>query len=79
MPSYGRKSLEGRANMQDVKNACMILNTAEYCRSTSLQACLFVSRMPRLMVKLEERLKGKIDDQFKEEVSFETERETFTS
>jgi len=38
MPSYGRKSVEGRANLQDVKNACMILNTAEYCQSTSLQA-----------------------------------------
>ena len=23
--------------MQDVKNACMILNTAEYCQSTSIQ------------------------------------------
>jgi hypothetical protein len=39
--SYGRNSLEGRANMQDVKNACMILNTAEYCQSTSLQVCPF--------------------------------------
>jgi hypothetical protein len=37
MPSYGRRSVEGRANLQDVKNACMILNTAEYCQSTSLQ------------------------------------------
>jgi len=37
MPTYGRKSIEGRANLQDVKNACMILNTAEYCQSTSLQ------------------------------------------
>jgi hypothetical protein len=26
--------------MQDVKNACMILNTAEYCQSTSLQVSL---------------------------------------
>jgi hypothetical protein len=40
MPSYGRRSVEGRANLQDVKNACMILNTAEYCQSTSLQVCL---------------------------------------
>ena len=39
MPTYGRKSIEGRANLQDVKNACMILNTAEYCQSTSLQVC----------------------------------------
>lgn len=23
--------------MQEVKNACMILNTAEYCQTTSLQ------------------------------------------
>jgi hypothetical protein len=29
--------------------------------------------------KLEERLKGKIDAQYKDEISFETERETFTS
>jgi hypothetical protein len=43
MPSYGRKSVEGRANLQDVKNACMILNTAEYCQSTSLQVCLLNS------------------------------------
>jgi hypothetical protein len=42
MPSYGRKSVEGRANMQDVKNACMILNTAEYCQSTSLQVRLLI-------------------------------------
>jgi hypothetical protein len=40
VPSYGRRSVEGRANLQDVKNACMILNTAEYCQSTSLQVCL---------------------------------------
>lgn len=41
MPSYGRRSAEGRANLQDVKNACMILNTAEYCQSTSLQVRSF--------------------------------------
>lgn len=30
-------------------------------------------------LQLEERLKGKIDAQFKDDVSFEKERETFTS
>jgi hypothetical protein len=61
----GRRSLEGRANMQDVKTACMILNTAEYCQNTSVQ--------------LEERVKDKIAEAFKEGVSFQTARETFTT
>lgn len=29
-------------------------------------------------MQLEERLKGKIDEKFKDDVSFESERETFT-
>ncbi|WWC89216.1 uncharacterized protein L201_004134 [Kwoniella dendrophila CBS 6074] len=60
-----RRSLEGRDNLQEVKNACMILNTAEYCQNTSLQ--------------LEERLKDKIAEESKEEVSFQTERDTFST
>lgn len=31
------------------------------------------------MIQLEEKLKGKIDAQYKDDISFETERETFTS
>lgn len=60
----GRRSIEGRANMQEVKTACMILNTAEYCQNTSLQ--------------LEDRVREKIAEEYKEGVSFSAARETFT-
>lgn len=42
----------------------MILNTAEYCQTTSRQ--------------LEERLKDKIDEEYKETITFQAERDTFT-
>ncbi len=61
---YSRRSIEGRANLQEVKNACVVLNTAEYCQNTSLQ--------------LEERLKDKIDPNLKDDISFEPERGNFT-
>jgi hypothetical protein len=43
----------------------MILNTAEYCQNTSLQ--------------LEERVKGKIAEHLQEGVSYQDERETFST
>ncbi|WWD17223.1 hypothetical protein CI109_101661 [Kwoniella shandongensis] len=61
----GRRSFEGRDNLQEVKNACVVLNTAEYCQNTSLQ--------------LEERLKDKIATEYKDDVTFESERETFSA
>lgn len=35
--STDRRSLEGRANIGEVKNACLVLNTAEYCLTTAGQ------------------------------------------
>ncbi|KAI5449919.1 Vacuolar protein sorting-associated protein 53 [Naganishia albida] len=58
-----RKSLDGRPNVQEIRNACLTLNTADYCLQTSLQ--------------LEERLKETIDEAFKDQVSFEAEQEQF--
>jgi hypothetical protein len=52
-------------NLQEIKNACIVLNTAEYCLNTSLQ--------------LEERLKDKVKEELRENVSFQDEREGFTS
>ncbi|TXT07188.1 hypothetical protein VHUM_03358 [Vanrija humicola] len=61
-----RKSLEGRGpQLQETKNACMVLNTAEYCLNTSLQ--------------LEDRLKDKVKDELKDSISFQEERDAFTS
>ncbi|WVQ72512.1 hypothetical protein IAR50_002069 [Cryptococcus sp. DSM 104548] len=60
-----RKSFEGRDSMLEVKTACIVLNTAEYCQNTSIQ--------------LEERLKAKISPDLSETISFESARETFSS
>jgi len=60
-----RRSVEGRTNLQEVKNACIVLNTAEYCLNTSLQ--------------LEERLKDKVKESLRDNVSFQDEREGFTA
>lgn len=57
--------MEGRANLNEIKTACMILNTAEYCQNTSLQ--------------LEERVRDTIAAEFKEDISFQAERDTFTT
>ncbi len=56
--------MEGRTNLQEIKNACIILNTAEYCQTTSLQ--------------LEERVKGKIAPELRDDLSFQPERDHFT-
>ena len=56
--------MEGRVNIQQVKNTCIVLNTAEYCQNTSLQ--------------LEERVKAKIAPDLREEISFQPERDNFT-
>ena len=32
--------MDGRANTQEIKNACLALNTAEYCLTTSSQVGL---------------------------------------
>ncbi|WRT66449.1 uncharacterized protein IL334_003407 [Kwoniella shivajii] len=61
----GRRSIEGKDNLQELKNACIILNTAEYCQNTSLQ--------------LEERLKDKIAAEYKEAISFQSDRDTFST
>jgi len=57
--------MEGRTNTQEVKNTCIILNTAEYCQNTSIQ--------------LEERVKGKIAAELQDQVSFQPERDNFTA
>ncbi|WVN88398.1 uncharacterized protein L203_103607 [Cryptococcus depauperatus CBS 7841] len=61
-PGPGRKSLEGVDSLQEVKTACVVLNTAEYCSSTSLQ--------------LEERLKAKVVPELRDDISFRDERES---
>jgi hypothetical protein len=56
-------SSEGRVNQQDLANACLVLNTADYCAETSSQ--------------LEERLREPIHPDLKERVSLEAEKDLF--
>lgn len=63
-PDAGRRSVEGRANIQEVKNTCIILNTAEYCKNTSLQ--------------LEERVRDKIKQELRGDITFQPARDSFT-
>lgn len=63
--AFGRRSTsaDGRANGQDLQKWCLVLNTADYCANTCSQ--------------LEGRLKEKICEEYREEVTLEPEREAF--
>lgn len=58
-----RRSVEGRSDLAEVRNACMVLNTAEYCLNTSVQ--------------LEDLVRDKIKPALADTVSFQDERDGF--
>lgn len=58
-----RKSMDSRSNIADLQRCCLIINTADYCATTSKQ--------------LEDKLKEKIDSDFASQVDLESEREIF--
>ncbi|KAI3654091.1 hypothetical protein MP228_000810 [Amoeboaphelidium protococcarum] len=59
LPKEDKRSLSS----EDLKMACLVLNTAEYCSGTTLQ--------------LEEKIKEKVDAQFKESIDLSREQEAF--
>ncbi|PPQ89469.1 hypothetical protein CVT25_011995 [Psilocybe cyanescens] len=60
-----RKSTESRADLDLLKQICLSINTADYCQSTALE--------------LEEKVKEKINPEFKEKVTFQVECDLFVS
>ncbi|TFK21105.1 hypothetical protein FA15DRAFT_672889 [Coprinopsis marcescibilis] len=60
-----RKSLETRVDTDFLKQTCLIINTADYCQTTAIE--------------LEEKIKEKIDPEFKEKIKFQTEQDLFVS
>jgi hypothetical protein len=58
-----RKSMDTRSNIADLQRYCMIINTADYCATTSKQ--------------LEDKLKEKIHPDFVDLVDLDSEREIF--
>ncbi|KDQ21712.1 hypothetical protein BOTBODRAFT_99351 [Botryobasidium botryosum FD-172 SS1] len=60
-----RKSSEGRLNLAELRNTCILLNTADYCQATSLE--------------LEDKVKEKIDEEYRSRVTLQPERDQFFS
>jgi hypothetical protein len=58
-----RRSLDSRSNIADLQRYCLIINTADYCATTSKQ--------------LEDKLKEKIHTDFIDQVDLEAEKEIF--
>lgn len=62
-PPISRRSGEGRFDAGAIRQASLVLNTADYCQNTAAE--------------LEQRIKEKVDESFKERISFQDEQEVF--
>ncbi|RDB16847.1 Vacuolar protein sorting-associated protein 53 [Hypsizygus marmoreus] len=60
-----RKSSDVRFDASELKQACLLINTADYCQTTA--------------VELEDKIREKINEEYKEKVSFQDERDMFVS
>ncbi|KAJ8494966.1 hypothetical protein ONZ51_g1987 [Trametes cubensis] len=63
--TIGRKSMDARYDVNELKNACTLINTADYCQTTALE--------------LEENIRDKCDEAFKEKITLQDERDLFVS
>ncbi|KAI0633222.1 Vps53-like protein [Trametes polyzona] len=63
--SLARKSMDARYDVSELKNACTLINTADYCQTTALE--------------LEENIRAKCDEAFKEQITLQDERDLFVS
>ncbi|TEB19069.1 hypothetical protein FA13DRAFT_1767283 [Coprinellus micaceus] len=60
-----KRSTETRLDIELLKQTCIIINTADYCQNTATE--------------LEEKIKQKINPEYKEKISFQNERDVFIS
>ena len=58
-----RKSTESRMDMNILKQACLVINTADYCQTTSAE--------------LEQKMREQVDEAYKEQISFQAEADYF--
>ncbi|KAJ7268661.1 Vps53-like protein [Mycena haematopus] len=63
--SQVRKSTESRFEVGELQQSSLIINTADYCQTTALE--------------LEEKIRSKVDDEFKEKITLQAERDQFLS
>ncbi|KZT71823.1 hypothetical protein DAEQUDRAFT_744138 [Daedalea quercina L-15889] len=62
-PVMARKSTDSRVDMNEVRTACTLINTADYCHATALE--------------LEENIRARTDASFKERISLQEECDLF--
>lgn len=77
--SRERKSMDTRFSVHSMQMACTVLNTADYCHNTAtevcdLAICLVVTYSS---LKLEEKLKEKIDEPYREKITLQPELDLF--
>ncbi|KAF9241838.1 Vps53-like protein [Melanogaster broomeanus] len=60
-----RKSTDARFDAAELQQACLFINTADYCQTTAAE--------------LEEKIKEKVNDKFKGDVTLQSERDLFMS
>ncbi|KAJ7497608.1 Vps53-like protein [Mycena latifolia] len=60
-----RKSTESRFEVSELQQSALVINTADYCQTTALE--------------LEEKIRDKVNDEFKEKISLQAERDQFVS
>ncbi|KAJ7647012.1 Vps53-like protein [Roridomyces roridus] len=63
--SQARRSTESRFELGEIQQSALVINTADYCQTTALE--------------LEEKIRGRINGEFKDKVSLQTERDQFVS
>ncbi|KAJ7282965.1 Vps53-like protein [Mycena rebaudengoi] len=63
--SHVRKSTESRFEVAELQQSSLIINTADYCQTTALE--------------LEEKIREKINDEFKAKITLQAERDQFVS
>ena len=55
--------MDSRFDISELKNACTLINTADSCQTTALE--------------LEENIREKCDEEFKEKITLQEERDLF--
>ncbi len=75
-----RRSIEVRHDMNEIRNACRVINTAEYCQTTAQEVIAPIELFPDLELtvrQLEEKVRQRINGEFKERISLQTECDLF--
>ncbi|KAI0066196.1 hypothetical protein BV25DRAFT_1988653 [Artomyces pyxidatus] len=67
-----RRSTDTRYDLNEMKNACLVINTADYCQTTAQE-------IDDSQFQLEEKVRQRVAPEFKERVSVQTECDLFIS